>query len=52
MKQASISEALRELSDAAKEHDLDAAVQRYNALTTTCFACHRQMKDKRLASRP
>lgn len=43
--------ALRELSAAAKERDLDAAVERYNALTTTCFACHRRMKDKRLADR-
>ena len=43
--------ALRELSDATKERDLDAAVQRYNALTTTCFACHRFMKDRRLADR-
>ena len=43
--------ALRELRDAAKERDLDAAVQRYNALTTSCFACHRYMKDRRLADR-
>ena len=42
--------ALRELSDAARGHDLDAAAQRYNALTTTCFGCHRSMKDRRLAS--
>ena len=41
--------ALRELTDAAKGHDLDAAAQRYNALTTTCFGCHRAMKDRRLA---
>jgi len=43
--------ALRELTDAAKAHDLDAAAQRYNALTTTCFGCHRSMKDRRLADR-
>ena len=43
--------ALRELRDAANGRDLDAAVQRYNALTTTCFACHRYMKDRRLADR-
>ena len=41
--------ALRELSVAAKDRDLDAAVSRYTALTTTCFACHRYMKDRRLA---
>ena len=43
--------ALRELTDAAKEYDLDAAAVRYNALTTSCFACHRHMKDRRLADR-
>jgi cytochrome c556 len=43
--------ALGELRNAAKEHDLDAAVLRYNALTTSCFACHRYMKDRRLADR-
>lgn len=43
--------ALRELTDAAKAHDLDTAAQRYNALTTTCFGCHRSMKDRRLADR-
>ena len=44
-------EALRELTNAAKEHDLDTAAVRYNALTTSCFACHRHMKDRRLADR-
>jgi hypothetical protein len=43
--------ALVELRNAAREHDLDAAVLRYNALTTSCFACHRYMKDRRLADR-
>ena len=43
--------ALRELRDAAKGRDLDAAAQRYNTLTTSCFACHRYMKDRRLADR-
>ena len=43
--------ALRELRKSAKEHDLDAAAQQYNALTTSCFACHRYMKDRRLADR-
>ena len=45
-------QALRELTDAAKARDLDTAAQRYNALTTTCFGCHRSMKDRRLAVRP
>jgi cytochrome c556 len=43
--------ALKELQDAAKDHDLDAAAQRYNALTMTCFGCHRYMKDRRLADK-
>jgi len=45
-------QALRELTDAARARDLDTAAQRYNALTTTCFGCHRSMKDRRLAVRP
>jgi hypothetical protein len=48
---AAFLKALRELGSAAKDRDLDAAVQRYNALTATCFACHRYMKDKRLTGR-
>ena len=43
--------ALRELRESARERDLDAAAQQYNALTTSCFACHRYMKDRRLADR-
>jgi cytochrome c556 len=43
--------ALRELRDAAKAHDLDAAALRYNALTTSCFGCHRNIKDRRLAGK-
>ena len=43
--------ALRELTAAARDHDLDTAAQRYNALTTACFGCHRSMKDRRLAYR-
>ena len=43
--------ALKELQDAAKDHDLDGAVQRYTTLTMTCFGCHRYMKDRRLADK-
>jgi hypothetical protein len=43
--------SLRQLSTAAKERDLDTAAQQYVALTMTCFACHRHMKDQRLAER-
>ena len=41
--------SLRELGAAARDRDLDTAVSRYTALTTSCFACHRYMKDRRLA---
>ena len=43
--------ALRELTAAAKDRDLDTAAQRYTDLTMSCFGCHRAMKDKRLAAR-
>jgi cytochrome c556 len=42
--------ALRDLSAAAKDRDLDAAATRYAALTMSCFACHRYMKDRRIAN--
>ena len=42
--------ALRELSAAASHRDLDGAVDRYVALTRSCFACHRYMKDRRVAN--
>ena len=41
--------ALRELNAAAKDRDLDAASERYADLTRSCFACHRYMKDRRVA---
>lgn len=41
--------ALDQLSEAARTHDLDAAAERYTALTATCFACHRELKGKRIA---
>jgi hypothetical protein len=41
--------ALRALDTAAKERDLDTAVKGYTELTLSCFACHRYMKDRRLA---
>jgi hypothetical protein len=36
---------------AARDRDLDGAVKRYTDLTMSCFACHRYMKDRRLADR-
>jgi hypothetical protein len=41
--------ANRALSQAARERDLDGAAKLYSSLTLTCFACHRHMKDSRLA---
>jgi hypothetical protein len=41
--------SLRDLSAAAKERDLDSAMKHYQSLTTSCYGCHRFMKDKRLA---
>lgn len=41
--------SLKDLDTAARERDLDAAMKHYQELTTSCFGCHRFMKDKRLA---
>jgi cytochrome c556 len=41
--------SLQEMDAAAKERDLDAAMKHYQELTTSCFGCHRFMKDKRIA---
>ncbi len=41
--------ANRLLGDAARDRDLDSAAESYSSLTASCFACHRHMKDSRLA---
>ena len=41
--------SLNDLRAAAKERDLDAAMKDYQSLTTSCYGCHRFMKDKRVA---
>ena len=41
--------SLKDLDTAARERDLDAAMKHYQELTTSCFGCHRFIKDKRLA---
>ena len=41
--------SLQEMDAAAKERDLDAAMAHYQELTSSCFGCHRFMKDKRIA---
>ena len=43
--------SLQALDTAARERDLDAAMKNYMELTTSCFGCHRYMKDKRIAAR-
>ena len=42
--------AARDLVEAAKQHDLDAAAEHYVTLTRTCFQCHRYMKNARIGS--
>ena len=41
--------SLQEMDAAAKGRDLDAAMMHYQELTSSCFGCHRFMKDKRIA---
>jgi hypothetical protein len=41
--------ANRALNEAAKNRDLDGAAELYTSLTMSCFACHRHMKDSRIA---
>jgi hypothetical protein len=46
---AAFLRATRDLVDAAKERDLDAAANAYTTLTMTCYQCHRYMKSARIA---
>jgi hypothetical protein len=46
---AAFLRATRDLVEAAKERDLDAAVNHYTTLTMTCYQCHRYMKNARIA---
>jgi hypothetical protein len=39
----------RNLVDAAKQRDLDAAATHFSSLTMTCYQCHRYMKNARIA---
>jgi len=38
-----------ELVQSARDRDLDAASVQYAALTTTCYQCHKYVKDSRIA---
>ena len=42
--------AARDLVEAAKQRDLDAAAEHYVTLTRTCFQCHRHIKNARIGS--
>ena len=46
---AAFLRATRDLIEAAKERDLDAAATDYTALTMSCYQCHRYMKNARIA---
>ena len=41
--------AVADLDASAKRRDLDTAAVNYNALTMSCYQCHKHMKDVRIA---
>jgi cytochrome c556 len=41
--------AVAELDAAARRNDFDAAAAQYTAMTTSCYQCHRRLKDLRVA---
>jgi cytochrome c556 len=43
--------AIQSLSDAARQRDLDAAAERYPAVVTACYECHKYLKGRRVAGR-
>ncbi len=42
--------ATRDLIEAAKQRDSDAAAMRYVSMTLSCYQCHRYLKNARIAS--
>jgi hypothetical protein len=46
---AAFLRATRDLVEAAKGRDLDAAANHFTTLTMTCYQCHRYMKNARIA---
>jgi hypothetical protein len=46
---AAFLRATRDLVEAAKERDLDAAATHYTTLITSCYQCHKYMKNARIA---
>ena len=45
----SFLKAVADLTAAAKRRDLDSAAAHYSALVTTCYQCHKHLKDVRIA---
>ena len=45
----SFLKAVADLAAATKVRDLDAAALDYNALVTSCYQCHKRLKDMRIA---
>lgn len=45
----SFIKSVAELEAAAKRRDLDTAASEYNRLTTSCYQCHKRLKDYRIA---
>jgi len=43
------SKAVADLTTAARRGDLDAAAGHYSTLTTSCYQCHKHLKDQRVA---
>jgi cytochrome c556 len=41
-----------DLDAAAKNRDFDAAAAAFSTMTTTCYQCHKHLKDSRIAARP
>jgi hypothetical protein len=40
----------RELLAAARDHDLDTVATQYAAMTSSCYQCHRYLKNTRIAA--
>jgi hypothetical protein len=45
----SFLKAVADLAAASKRRDLDAAAAHYSTLVTTCYQCHKHLKDVRIA---
>jgi cytochrome c556 len=43
--------AVQALAEAARQRDLDAAAERYPAVVSACYDCHKYLKGRRVAER-